>query len=53
VLRKKAIGMVNVQWACYGPGDSTWEHQENMQEEYPQIFDNFELNKMQDSVMSS
>jgi hypothetical protein len=53
VLRNKAIRMVKVQWHCYGPEDATWEHEENMQEEYPQLFDNFEENKMQDSILSS
>jgi hypothetical protein len=37
--------MVKVQWTCYGPEDATWEHEENMREEYPQIFVNFEENK--------
>jgi hypothetical protein len=32
VLRHKSIGMVKLQWTCYGPEDSTWEHEENMQE---------------------
>jgi hypothetical protein len=34
VLRNKTIGMVKVQWICYGPKDDTWEHEENTQEEY-------------------
>jgi hypothetical protein len=42
VLRNKAIGMVKVQWTCYGHEDATWEHEENMRVEYPQIFDSFE-----------
>ena len=37
VLRNKAIGLVKVQWTYYGPEDATWEHKENMREEYPQI----------------
>jgi hypothetical protein len=37
VLRNKAIGLVKVQWTCYGPEDATWEHDQNMWEEYPQI----------------
>jgi hypothetical protein len=32
VLRNKAIGMVKVQWTCYRPEYSTWEHEENMWE---------------------
>ena len=32
VLRNKAIGMVKVQWTCYGHEDATWEHEENMRE---------------------
>ena len=52
VLRNKAIGMVKVQWTCYGLEDATWEHEENMQEEYPQSFENFEENRMKDSILS-
>jgi hypothetical protein len=52
VPRKKAIGMVKVQWTCYGPEDATWEHEENMQEEYLQFFYNFEEARMQDSILS-
>jgi hypothetical protein len=26
VLRNKAIGLIKVQWTCYGPKYSTWEH---------------------------
>jgi hypothetical protein len=44
VLRNKAIGLVKVQWTCYGPEEATWEQKETMQEEYPQIFANFEEN---------
>jgi hypothetical protein len=42
VFRNKSIGLVKVQWNLYGLEDSTWEHEENMWEKYPQIFDNFE-----------
>jgi hypothetical protein len=35
VLRNKAIGIVKVQWTCYGLEDATWELEENMWEEYP------------------
>jgi hypothetical protein len=45
VLRNKSIGMVKVQWTCYGPEDATWEHEETMWEEYPQFFVNFEENR--------
>jgi hypothetical protein len=41
VLRNKSIGLVKVQWTCYGPEDATWEHEENMWAKYPQILDNF------------
>jgi hypothetical protein len=47
-----SLGLVKVQWTCYGPKDATWEHEENMWEEYPQIFDNFEENGMHDSILS-
>jgi hypothetical protein len=37
VLRNKSIGLVKVQWTYYSPKDTTWEHEENMWEEYPQF----------------
>jgi hypothetical protein len=52
VLRKD-IGMVKAQWNCYGLEDATWEHKETVWVEYPQNFDNFEENKMQDSILTS
>jgi hypothetical protein len=51
VLRNKSIGLVNIQWTCYGPEDATWEHEENMWVEYPQIFYSFEEDRMQDSIL--
>ena len=42
VPRKKSIGLVKVQWTCYGPEDATLEHKENMKTKYLQIFYNFE-----------
>jgi hypothetical protein len=42
VLRNRAIDPVKVQWTCYDPEDSMWEHKETMQEEYSQFFANFE-----------
>jgi len=53
VIKNKAIGMVNVQWTCYDPKYATWEHEENMREEYPQFFDNFEEHKMQNSILKN
>jgi hypothetical protein len=38
VLGNKATGMVKVQWNWYDPEYATWENEENMQEEYPQMF---------------
>jgi hypothetical protein len=43
--QEKSIGMVKVQWTYYSPEDATWEHEETMWEEYPQIFVNFEENR--------
>jgi hypothetical protein len=51
VLRNKAIGIVNIQWTYYSLEYDTWEHEENMWEEYPQMFDNFEEDRMQDSIL--
>jgi hypothetical protein len=44
VIKNKSIGLVKVQWNYYGSEDVTWDHKENMWEEYPQCFDNFERN---------
>jgi hypothetical protein len=52
VIRNKFIGLVKVEWTCYGIEDATWEHEEKMWEKYLQIFDNFEENIMQDSILS-
>jgi hypothetical protein len=30
VLMNKSIGMVKVQWTCYGFEDATWDHEETM-----------------------
>jgi hypothetical protein len=46
VLKNKSIGMVRVQWTCYSPKDATWEHEGNMQEEFPKSFENFEEGRM-------
>jgi hypothetical protein len=53
VLKNKDIKLVKVQWTYYGPEDATWEHEENMQAKYPQIFYNFEEDRMSDSILSS
>ena len=45
VIRNKSIGMVKVQWNCYGLEYETWEHEETMQEEYPKFVLNFEENR--------
>jgi hypothetical protein len=39
VLKNKSIGLVKVQWTYYGLEDATWELEEAMQEEYPQVFE--------------
>jgi hypothetical protein len=39
VLRNRSIGLVKVQWTCYDPKDATWEHEDAMPEEYPQLFE--------------
>jgi hypothetical protein len=45
VLQNKSIGMVRVQWTCYGIEYATWEHEKTIQEEYPHCFVNFEENE--------
>jgi hypothetical protein len=45
VIWRKSIEMIKVQWNCYSPQNATWEHEETMREEYPQIFVNFEENR--------
>jgi hypothetical protein len=39
VLQNQTIGLVKVQWTCYGPQDAIWEHEDVMQEEYPRLFE--------------
>jgi hypothetical protein len=34
--------LVKVQWTYYSLEDAMWEHEEAMQEEYPQLFAYFE-----------
>ena len=40
-LWNRSIGIVKVQWTWYGPEDTTWKHEDAMQEEYPHIFEDF------------
>jgi hypothetical protein len=51
VLKNKAIGLVKIQWTCYGSEDATWDHEENMWEKYPHIFYSSEENIMQDPIL--
>ena len=38
VLKNKTIRLVRVQWDPQSPGDSTWELEERMREQYPHLF---------------
>jgi hypothetical protein len=40
-LQNHAIALVKVQWTWYGPGDTTWEHEDAMQIEYSHLFEYF------------
>jgi hypothetical protein len=40
-LESRAIEIVKVQWTWYGLEDATWEHEDDMQKEYPHIFEDF------------
>jgi hypothetical protein len=31
--------LVKVQWTYYDPEDATWEHEDAMRAEFPQIFE--------------
>jgi hypothetical protein len=39
MLQNRVIELVKVQWTYYDPEDATWEHEDSMQEKYPQIFE--------------
>ena len=38
-LRNKVVRLVRVQWSSQSPGDSTWELENRMREQYPQLFE--------------
>eukprot|EP00253_Pinus_taeda_P027407 PITA_27407 len=37
-LRKRAITQVKVQWQHFGPDEATWEDEELMKKNYPELF---------------
>jgi hypothetical protein len=39
MLWNRVIELVKVHWTWYGPKEATWEHEDAMQEEYPQRFE--------------
>jgi hypothetical protein len=45
VIHEKDIGLVKVQWDYYGIEYETWENEEIMLDEYPQILFNIEENR--------
>ena len=39
-LRNKVIHLVKVQWNRWGVEETSWDHEENMRRDYPQLFEN-------------
>jgi hypothetical protein len=39
MLQNRVIELVKVQWTYYGPEEATWEHEDAMRAEYPQLFE--------------
>ena len=39
MIWNRVIELVKVQWTCYGPKDATWEHEDGVRAEYPQLFE--------------
>ena len=37
-LRKKVINQVKVQWQHFGPEEATWEDEQSMKVNYPELF---------------
>jgi hypothetical protein len=38
MLQNRLIELVKVQWTYYGLEYATWEHEDSMRVEYPQVF---------------
>ena len=38
ILRSKVVPLVRVQWGHHNMDESTWEWEEDMREQYPELF---------------
>jgi hypothetical protein len=38
VTRNKVIKMCKVQWSHHTEDEATWEHEEELREDYPELF---------------
>ena len=49
VTRNKVIKMCKVQWSHHAEDEATWEREDELKEEFPQLFDNPSESRGRDS----